>query len=587
MPIIKVRAPDGSIISVDAPEGATEQDAIEYAASVWNPDATDVKASRVDQIPGGVGAYTPPVASAAQEKSMIDKLLSQIGLMKPELLPGVIGIAEGGANVLSGMAASAAGGLRGLSSLAIGEGNAEAVRKLQETQQKYTYQPRTNEGSAVSHVASLPIELGSRGAGYVGEKAGQAIAGDQGGNVGRTLGEASVPVVATLLGGRQALKSAQGLGATIAEANKAKLAELQALKERNAVLDATRERVRAAGFINPAEGGAKGTISGLTKANPKISALNENRATVLAADEIGIPRNTPLSQTSLETRLAELNRPYENIIKAGFNKVDGLKTPPEMVVQLNDMLTQIKEKVAYDPEVFGALKSAVPLLEEQARRSSHNPKMVMEQIKQLRKDAKSNAAKADDPNKAVLAETQRGLADMLEGVFEYNLADKPTLIKAFRDARKQKAQIHFIEEIYNDATGKVDIQKAVRLSNKYPVTGKLKDIVDFGKAYPQASAKVRDASPSVGIMDALFASGAFAAGHPLLAAGEIGGRMATPMLAGRGLLSTKTPDYKLPLSNRMAQAVASDPIQGMLSTAPEQGLRQRLGYIDNEGMLGQ
>lgn len=37
MPIFKVKAPDGSIIPVNAPEGATESQAIEFAASTWKP----------------------------------------------------------------------------------------------------------------------------------------------------------------------------------------------------------------------------------------------------------------------------------------------------------------------------------------------------------------------------------------------------------------------------------------------------------------------------------------------------------------------------------------------------------------------
>lgn len=37
MPLFKVQAPDGQIIKVDAPEGATEQQAIAFAASQWRP----------------------------------------------------------------------------------------------------------------------------------------------------------------------------------------------------------------------------------------------------------------------------------------------------------------------------------------------------------------------------------------------------------------------------------------------------------------------------------------------------------------------------------------------------------------------
>lgn len=43
MPRFNVNAPDGTIIPVDAPEGATEQDAIAFAAATWKPKATPQK----------------------------------------------------------------------------------------------------------------------------------------------------------------------------------------------------------------------------------------------------------------------------------------------------------------------------------------------------------------------------------------------------------------------------------------------------------------------------------------------------------------------------------------------------------------
>lgn len=69
MPRFNVKAPDGSIIPVDAPDGATEQDAIAFAASIYKPAAP--LADRVAQIPGGV---TSAPAAAKQGRSAMDVL---------------------------------------------------------------------------------------------------------------------------------------------------------------------------------------------------------------------------------------------------------------------------------------------------------------------------------------------------------------------------------------------------------------------------------------------------------------------------------------------------------------------------------
>lgn len=46
MPLYNVKAPDGSIIPVNAPEGATEQQAIEFAAATWKPSAAQPQAEQ-------------------------------------------------------------------------------------------------------------------------------------------------------------------------------------------------------------------------------------------------------------------------------------------------------------------------------------------------------------------------------------------------------------------------------------------------------------------------------------------------------------------------------------------------------------
>jgi len=147
---------------------------------------------------------------AGKELTPIQQIREQ-GMQVPDSMTGAArGAVESGAQILTGIPAAAAGGLRGLYGLATGDTAEEAARKSQALQETMTYQPRTQEGQRISQAIGLPIELASKGAGYVGGKIGKAIGNEA---AGQTIGEVSPVVAATLYGGAKALSGAQALQA--------------------------------------------------------------------------------------------------------------------------------------------------------------------------------------------------------------------------------------------------------------------------------------------------------------------------------------------------------------------------------------
>lgn len=72
MPTFKVTAPDGSIIPVNAPEGATEQQAIAFAAETWKPEAqesrkwSDVPGEALRNIPKSAGDFVGGIYQAVR-----------------------------------------------------------------------------------------------------------------------------------------------------------------------------------------------------------------------------------------------------------------------------------------------------------------------------------------------------------------------------------------------------------------------------------------------------------------------------------------------------------------------------------------
>ena len=138
---------------------------------------------------------------------------SRIGNYTKAALP--IGAAEAGLQAVSGLASSAVGGIAGgletAGRFALGQdfdkAAAEGAKTVETVQRAATYQPRTNSGQLISELMATPMELASAGMGYVGEKAG-GLVGPKTAAAGRTIGEASVPIAGTLLGGAGAMKAA-------------------------------------------------------------------------------------------------------------------------------------------------------------------------------------------------------------------------------------------------------------------------------------------------------------------------------------------------------------------------------------------
>jgi hypothetical protein len=116
---------------------------------------------------------------------------------------------------------------------------------------------------------------------------------------------------------------------------------------------------------------------------------------------------------------------------------------------------------------------------------------------------------------------------------------------AFKEARKQLAKIGNVEDALTP-DGKIDMRVLAKLkANGVPLEGNLALLADFAKVYPDAAKNVKGMPAPLTLYDGILAAGATAAGHLGLAATEVGGRILGPKLAARGMLQTKTPDYKL------------------------------------------
>lgn len=126
------------------------------------------------------------------------------------------GVGQFAAQAASGTAASAIGGLKGLGQgiydLATGKGLDTAVdtaaNTIKDIQQRYTYQPTSQQGQALSELVGGGMNAVKKGTSAVGGAVGQVLGGSQGEIAGQSIGEVAPDIAMTLLGGASALKGA-------------------------------------------------------------------------------------------------------------------------------------------------------------------------------------------------------------------------------------------------------------------------------------------------------------------------------------------------------------------------------------------
>lgn len=431
---------------------------------------------------------------------------------------GALGIPDAAANIVTGMGASAVGGLAGLGTLATGGSLEDADRNLSSIQDKFTWQPRTVEGKAISHIAGLPFEYATKGGQWLGEAAGKPFGlEDEGGLAGNLAAGAGL----TLLGGRAALKSspnwvpnakaafdfakaeAKGFRAPNAPIQYApsKMAELQAKSIDNApMLDALEAVKRSGGKVDPAVSNPTVFNKGMSMASGEglldnmLSPENAKAWGAKGAEELGIKN---LSVDEFKAGRARAGVPYQEV-KAIPSIASGadVKAALSSVADVDGMTPAIAEFVFKDisPTVNNLINAA---------EGGVNGADIVNLTRSLRKKANTTYKQEfPTPEAMAMADANLAISRALENLTAERLAvmnkEMPgrgygDLADRWASARQYIANSHAWENASNTSTQTLNPRKFAKITAKdNALTGVAADVGKIANNMPGISKNVTD-----------------------------------------------------------------------------------------------
>lgn len=221
-------------------------------------------------------------------------------------------------------------------------------------------------------------------------------------------------------------------------------------------------------------------IAGKTTTAQNASFINQQVTNKLAAKSLGLPEDTVITPEMLQNIRSNAGQAYENLRLSGR-----VKTSPKFIQALDNIEPYKDAKIAAK-DFDAPEQNPVIQVIDSLKKPSFDVNSAVSKINTLRLDAK----KAFDNRDTALYRANREASEVLENTIENFLANtkQTDLLQKFREARQTIAKTYSIEDALNPKTGTVDAKKlASQLRDKKPLTGELKQIGEFGAAFPKAA----------------------------------------------------------------------------------------------------
>jgi len=240
------------------------------------------------------------------------------------------------------------------------------------------------------------------------------------------------------------------------------------------------------GIVNRALEGLAGKASTLQEA----SIRNQEVTSKLANKSLGLPEDAVLTPELLKSVRDKAGQFYDTLSNSGIvvpKKTfhDALDKAGEAAVKAEMNFPNATSKQILD--TIGSV-----------RKDAFDAGSAVSRIKQLRTEA-DIAYRAGNSD---LGKATKEAATALENAIESHLTDlnQPDALNKFKEARQLIAKTYTIEKAMNPKTGTVDAKAlAARLKSGKPMNGELKDIAEFGLAFPKAAQSSEKIGGTIGI----------------------------------------------------------------------------------------
>jgi hypothetical protein len=475
MPRFNVNAPDGSIIPVDAPEGATEQDAIAFAAATYKPkaaassmpgprknyDLLEVPGQAITNLPASAkkfagGLYEAVTNPVQTVMGVLDVGAGALQKALPESAINFINQFEGNPNaaVRAVEAANAVGGM------------------YKDRYGSYEGIKRTLAEDPVGAAADLSTLLtgGSMATSRVAPNVSQAL---------QTASVATNPLSAVT-------KPAQALLAAKQQILPNALAKQQQL---NAVRDATLRAAQQEGYVaTPGSVSPTGKnvvaerMAGKTHLEQLASVQNQTVTDKLARRAAGLPETAPLtSATMQDIRKVEYAKGYEPVKKLGQ-----IKTDEAFLGDLINVESKYTGAAGSFPE---AIPEQVTNLVKNFTKDKFDAGDAVDVTRKLREQAKADFKRGENDLGMARISVSNALENQIErALTSANRPDAATILEQFKASRQRMAVSHTIEDAIKEGGGSVIASKLARdiQSGKY-VSGDIKTIAEFSNVFPRVS----------------------------------------------------------------------------------------------------